>query len=80
MNPDLFDMTHFKGCDEDQRDRAAAVICRGCPVMAECAADALVPLAVGTVRAGVWLPVDHDRRRRERVAQLRLTAAEVDRG
>lgn len=34
----------------------AAALCTGCPVLAECAADALKPLAVATVRAGVAIP------------------------
>lgn len=40
----------------DGRDARARAVCRGCTVMADCAADALEPLAVGTVRGGVWIP------------------------
>lgn len=39
--------------------------------MVECAAEALDPLAVGTVRAGVWIP-DWGRTRRRTTARQRL--------
>ncbi|HAT1133941.1 TPA: WhiB family transcriptional regulator [Corynebacterium striatum] len=40
------------------KDKAAVAreLCAGCPVKAECAADALRFDAWGTVRAGIWLP------------------------
>lgn len=34
----------------------ARELCAGCPVKSECATDALMFEAWGTVRAGVWLP------------------------
>lgn len=40
----------------DVREERARAVCSGCTVMADCAADAIEPLAVGTVRAGVWIP------------------------
>lgn len=38
------------------RQVIARELCDGCEVMRECAAEALEPLARGTVRAGVWIP------------------------
>lgn len=38
----------------------ARYACLGCPVMAQCAADALDGSGRGTVRGGVWLPARGD--------------------
>ena len=38
------------------RDAAAEAACRGCPVAAVCAAEALEFSDVGVVRGGVWIP------------------------
>lgn len=43
----------------DDRAARARELCQGCPVKAECAADALEFPAWGTVRAGLWLPDYH---------------------
>lgn len=37
------------------RAEAAAALCAGCPVMEDCAADALLHHDRGVVRAGEWL-------------------------
>ena len=60
-DPEAFDLTSSKTLTETYgedatRDQVAELLCEGCPVMAECAAEALIPLAVGAVRAGVWIP------------------------
>lgn len=46
--------------DNKKLNKAATAreLCAGCPVKRECAADALMFDAWGTVRAGVWLPGD----------------------
>lgn len=49
---------HVRG---DQRVTAARRYCAGCPVVAECAADALTFRDTGIIRAGVWLPQYDDR-------------------
>lgn len=52
----------------------ASALCAGCPVLVDCARDALEPLAVGTVRAGIWIPDNtsmHGSRAR-RLARARL--------
>ncbi len=38
------------------KEATARELCAGCPVKRECATDALMFEAWGTVRAGVWLP------------------------
>lgn len=37
------------------KEDMARKLCEGCPVMEECAAEALEPLALSTVRAGLWI-------------------------
>lgn len=37
------------------RDDYAQTVCTNCPVVASCAADALIHADIGVVRAGVWL-------------------------
>lgn len=54
-SPDLYDVDRLPNGDET-RAAVARVLCDGCPVLRQCAADALDPLAVGTLRAGVHLP------------------------
>ena len=39
------------------RDRHAAKVCAGCPVMAECARHALYLRAEGMIRAGLCIPI-----------------------
>ena len=55
-DPELYSLDSKLYRDIDRQARARW-LCRGCPVMQQCAADALEPLAYGTVRAGVWLPI-----------------------
>lgn len=58
-DPGMYELDDFRG------DRAAYArgACAGCVVVEECAADALDPLAVGTVRGGVWVaPASSERR------------------
>lgn len=50
-NPQDYELDDYRG----DRDARAVELCAGCPVTRECAAAALDPLAVGTVRAGVWV-------------------------
>lgn len=52
-NPRNYSFDTSKGRDLQAE---AAALCAGCPVLVDCARDALAPLAVGTVRAGVWIP------------------------
>lgn len=54
-DPELYSL-ESKLYRDTNRQRRARWLCRGCPVMRECAADALEPLAYSTVRAGVWIP------------------------
>lgn len=55
-DPELYSLDSKMYRDIDRQARARW-LCRGCPVMQQCAADALEPLAYGTVRAGVWIPI-----------------------
>lgn len=61
-DPRAYELDDYRG-DKELYARGA---CAGCPVIEECAADALAPLAVGTVRAGVWIPSESSRRRAAR--------------
>ena len=59
-DPRVYELDDFRG-DREQYARGA---CAGCVVVEECAADALDPLAVGTVRGGVWVaPASSERRK-----------------
>ena len=51
--PWKYELDGARGIDRDQRARE---LCRGCLVIQECATEALEPIAVGTVRAGIWIP------------------------
>lgn len=78
MNPDDFDLGNLldKGVDGNDvaqvRAERAMSLCEGCPVIAECARDALVPLSVGLVRAGVYVPVTTEGSKRAQVARDQL--------
>ena len=50
-DPRNYELESFRG----DRQYYAAGVCVGCKVIRECALDALDPLAVGTVRGGVWI-------------------------
>lgn len=59
-DPRVYELDDFRG-DREEYARGA---CAGCVVVEECAADALDPLAVGTVRGGVWVaPASSERRK-----------------
>lgn len=68
-DPRMYELEQFRG----DREKYARGACAGCEVVKECAADALVPLAVGTVRGGVW--VAPESRHRRKVRQRLLEAA-----
>ncbi|MFW9221545.1 WhiB family transcriptional regulator [Corynebacterium striatum] len=60
MDPCLFDTQPTKRLAATYGDSAtgadiARSLCEGCPVIRECAVEAMRPLAWGTVRAGVWI-------------------------
>lgn len=50
-DPQAYELNSFRG----DRQYYAAGVCVGCKVTRECALDALEPLAIGTVRGGVWI-------------------------
>lgn len=72
-DPEDYDLTFTKKLDDgESRQERAHKLCEGCPVMVACAAEALYPLAIGTVRAGVWIPAGgRDTGRTEARQQLR---------
>lgn len=72
-DPRAYELDGFTG----DRVAYARGACAGCPVMVECAADALEPLAVGTVRAGVWIPADHNKTRAVRRQLASVVAGAV---
>jgi len=86
MNPDDFDISNLRdrclGIPLNElpaeRDRIAASLCEGCPVIGQCALDAAEPTSVGVVRAGVWVPECGDRSKIAAAArdQFRRIAAE----
>lgn len=60
MPPHLFDAeTLAYVYHPADRPAAARALCAGCPVIRECAADSIDPLAVGVVRAGLLLGPNH---------------------
>ena len=61
-DPGMYELEEFRG-DREEYARGA---CAGCQVVEECAADALDPLAVGTVRGGVWVAPASSQRRKVR--------------
>lgn len=65
------DTAEYIGTD---RQAIARERCEGCEVMRECAAEALEPLARGTVRAGVWIPAT---KHRGTVARVRKALTEI---
>ena len=50
-DPQDYELNSFRG----DRQYYAAGVCVGCKVTRECALAALEPLAIGTVRGGVWI-------------------------
>lgn len=50
-DPKVYELHEYDG----DPDNMARGLCVGCPVLKSCALDAMYPLAVGTVRAGVWI-------------------------
>lgn len=68
MDPEKFDLSNMRdkyGISNAHevaaaRERIAAELCEGCPVVAQCALDAAEPVSVGMVRAGVWVPTVTD--------------------
>ena len=76
-NPELYETDGYRGNRVMKSERAerARALCYGCPVVQECAADALDPLAVSTIRGGVWIDaVVLGRNRRAVKAQLQAVA------
>ncbi|MGV0350263.1 WhiB family transcriptional regulator [Corynebacterium guaraldiae] len=57
--------------EEATRAEVAAILCEGCPVVEACAREAYQPLAVGTVRAGVWIPTQKGKLRTQARAALK---------
>lgn len=73
-DPELFDLS--ARAYAEHREEVAQALCSGCPVIRECAMDAMDPLAVGTVRAGLWIPLIamEGARGREQVRRLAVVA------
>lgn len=69
QNPQAYELDDYRG----DRDARAVELCAGCPVTRECAAAALDPLAVGTVRGGVWI-TDSPRTGTRAITRRRLQA------
>lgn len=64
----LFDLDDRKY--RDQRAGIAGRLCQGCPVMAECAQDALDFVDRGIVRAGVWIPQQRNHAARKQLEEI----------
>lgn len=52
--PSNYELDQHKLTETERHERARE-LCRGCLVIKDCASEALHPMAVGTVRAGVWI-------------------------
>lgn len=50
-DPKVYELHEYDG---DPHNMARG-LCVGCPVLKSCALDAMYPLAVGTVRGGLWI-------------------------
>lgn len=85
-NPQLYETDGIRNNRVSQADRVARArdLCAGCQVVRECAADALEPLAVATIRAGVWIdanPLGKARRAvKEQLHNIALGLVVVSRG
>lgn len=76
-NPRLYETDGYRNSRVLKSDRAerARNLCAGCPVIRECAAEAIEPIAVATIRAGVWIDATVLGRDRKAVkAQLQAVA------
>lgn len=65
---------------EEVKNKLASNLCNGCEVLKECATEAIDPPAIGTVRAGVWIPagVNTNHNRRKQQDALRRLRSIVD--
>lgn len=54
--PSNYELDNIRTLDEPGKQARARELCRGCLVIQHCAIEALNPTAIGTVRAGVWIP------------------------
>lgn len=78
-NPLVYELAGFEETTEVEKARIARRLCRGCPVIRECAEDALAsPTDAGVVRGGVWLTPTKTEARRTPAATQRLAAAAND--
>lgn len=76
-NPRLYETDGYRNSRVLKSERAerARNLCAGCPVIRECAAEAIEPIAVATIRAGVWIDaIVLGRDRRAVKAQLQAVA------
>lgn len=60
------------GLNADKRDRIAAFYCLGCPVVTQCAQDALEHRDIGVIRAGTFIGAS--RAQPTRTSRRRLAA------
>lgn len=70
-----YDLAEYKR-PEDRDDRAKE-LCEGCPVIKECALDAIDPFAVSTVRGGIWIQPRTGSANRKTIAATRIELATV---
>lgn len=75
-DPELYDLSSslYGRLTQQQRVDTAAALCSDCPVMAECAVEAIHDMSVGVVRAGIELPLDRSKLRRGALDRLRAVA------